>query len=1598
MPPRAARGGTPHGGQNKPGNANANGRGSARDASGSSRANSANPPPLAQDDYAGRLKYLRNERPKIRQQLIAQRLMNPEGQMRIEDSIPIIGLCIDLCPEFERVRRIEENDVPAPECTPETEHLGRANRIPDETRMVKAYARSAAGMDTELVTEIRSPTTCLHAIDHMMERLDTNDFDFLQSWIWDRARAVRKDLRTQSIRKQSSIQIFLTCLERTARFHILSMHQMAGSKKTDYSHQQDMEQLNQTLMTLKEQYLDNRRADIANHNEAEIFAYRVILTPVYADNHLEYSVHELPDHLKNNGRVQTAIEIQQLLQLIIKGKTRSFVQCQENWQKLWELIKSPRVSYLMACAAEVTFNRVRHAVLDILWRACRQGNSTKSVVVEDWTTDRLKDVLGFDTDREAVRHCEDFGFVFARNSAGQTFLDISSMGHSKNMLPVPDADREVKPQYFSESLVESKRYGRPFSAVIKGMSVVEARRSFASAQTEMLITRVGSEDEGDSLFVPEHSSTNQPFKAASKAEQIPSDHPFNKVQNGSPTLNPAANPFLGPRPAASNFFNKAASTTPTPSNSTNPFQVGSGATTPNPFIKAANEAQSLSLLLNSTANSLRGLKPPTSNFFTNAASTTPPGQSVSPPLNPTANPFLGPKPPTSNFFNNTASTTPPGQSVSPPLNPSANPFQLGTGPATTPNPFQKAAQTAQSTNGFSGFPKPNVQPGLFDAKTDTIKFSPSNGKSNTSVLENANSNPFLCQASSNAASQSNPFQQSSNEPSVVSPNPFAKFAQGQPDQAATTTPSASVFGPSSGSPTATPLFQFQGASTNNSLNETKSQSIFSPVPSTGDTMSSEEAEKNKLEKEKEAKEQKERDLKARARQKVQEAKEARQAELQRQKEEAEAELQRQKQLQLEQERREKELREQQIRDAEEARLARIRERELALQLLSDAILLESEDGLMIQYIENMAHSVAQEAYLEDMERKRKESRRVMLARGAAAHWINIVEKRKRARQARERRKWLREKRTNMKERATTSPQMESHATKDRPNGTDNPTNGVTVFVKPSVPPNARQTRRLEERRIAKAAKAKVSSQPKAQVNGFAKVSVNHKASTSSIMTNGSATYSGYSVAYQKSTAPTDRTETDWFELRAKGIDPSKHRKRSFGSTTSDDEEVVATETKRAKLLSSSANNDDLPSKALVPAKPLATANDQLARFRAIQEAFKTSGSTPPKISTLNHSESQPNLVNGTKSANAMVIATSEPTDIIARAQKVVAKSQISPSSLSKVQHDFGRSVPNLGLSGSVNSRTSANKKIGSSSANARPAYWNRSSRFVPRHLYGKGPEAIRAFNDENSSRSRSASKQPMSNESQGQSSSLPTQLSYVHPQQDYSQQGYIGFDAAENDTMLESEGNWKPMYTGNNFHHQQHIAQYQSHNDGYEHVEGEQYAHNTVYLRQDASQFHSYPNSAEEQEGFVVDQQQYMSNNFYHQQHAAQYHEHAIEDEQEEEGDSVMTDEEDEEESVLSEGDADDEEVDGDDDEEQAEDGPHAYLEDYDLDDEDEEDSELEGASTHSQRFNSNYSQHQRFAQHPVQPFGRTPVSESSQSSFQQRPGGTQDDAIELSD
>jgi hypothetical protein len=295
--------------------------------------------------------------------------------------------------------------------------------------------------------------------------------------------------------------------------------------------------------------------------------------------------------------------------------------------------------------------------------------------------------------------------------------------------------------------------------------------------------------------------------------------------------------------------------------------------------------------------------------------------------------------------------------------------------------------------------------------------------------------------------------------------------------------------------------------------------------------------------------------------------------------------------------------------------------------------------------------------------------------------------------------------------------------------------------------NNRRARRTQERRVS-AATDHVAQRWNISQSRTTSAQHTHKASVATNMTNGHVR--SYSEAYHKSTAPIDRTETDWFKLRAMGIDPSKHRKRSFDSAT-DEERKDDAETKRVRRSDSNASLASQPlQEPEVPSKPL-TIEERLARIRDLKQSFRGSVSGASYIASA--TPSKRSSFDGRSSL------------LISQARELIAKSPSSKQSPISV-HDFGRSVPNLGTSTASFRQSNFGKSVGASQSK-KPAYWGRASRFVPQHLYGKGPEAIRAYRDQYVS-SPSSTPQPVISEPLALSSPIPTQFSYI-PQPDYTQ-------------------------------------------------------------------------------------------------------------------------------------------------------------------------------------------------------------------------------------
>ena len=1090
-------------------------------------------------------------------------------------------------------------------------------------------------MDVELVSEIRSPATCLKTFDYLMQRLDHDEFDFLHSWIWDRTRAIRKDLRTQRIEQRSEINILLTTLERSARFYLLSTHQMARTKKTDYSYQQDIEQLNQTLMSLKERYDDNRRVGYPSENEAEFWAYRLILAPIFTNSQYENELQGVPSHLRNNPRVQVALEIHRAMKSVIFTRITSFVQAQANWKRFWEIVKSPSVSYLMACAAEVSFQRVRHVILDALWRVYRMGTTKRPRTVETWTMDQVTEVLGLDTEAEAFRLCEAYGFSFGQLENGQQFLDVCAKGYERTVLSLP---ADLSPHTFSQAIVEVKRCDRAFSAVVRAMSVQQADNHGSMVDSTTGVQASEQMDDEHSLFVPEASATK------------PSIFP---QANGTTTKSTLAIPAASD-PSTNPFIKNAASA----------FQafpgLGSADIQPGVFDPSKNNIKFASFETTTTP-------------FANTTKSTP--------------------------FTPTTSTT------------QANtPTTTNGAPAAGFNFFSQAAKT-QAT-----------QPAAATPTTSTTQ-------ANTPTTTNG--------------------------APAAGFNFFSQAAKTQAIQPAAATPT-----------TASNRFGIPRVSSGASQVETRNIApSFTPVGSPAPQLSTsqEEAKRKAEEEERQRKAEAEAAVQAQQQQRAreEEARQAREVAERKQgaeRQRLEAEQERQRIQQAEHHRLVQEARQRQQRE-DEARLAKLQARKMAYTSLTSDVMWDNEQGLMFQFIENLVANTAEEVIAAEEEKKKRileekrlallnaiyEQRELAFKRSVMATWIAKVEKKKRARQVKDRRRRLKEQKArmmNMEENSTVPPQEERQATA-------NQTNHKAGFQKPQAPASARRAKRTEERRGVK------PSQQNGIANSQSRLSIpEQQAAAQTVLTpvsmsNSLGSSAGYSEAYQKSTAPIDRTETDYFILRAQGLDPSKHRKRSFDSS-SGGEEQLAIEPKRPKLSSPEPERPSPPQ--------MTTTEEHEARLRALQQRrFEKSGGPQPPVN---------------------IATTSSPAgrvrSLVHQAQELIGPSSPKPSP-PNLKHDYGRSVPSSGLSASSVVRQSLlGKSIGTATTIDRPAFYGRKSRFVPQHLYGHGGEAARAYRKQLNS---PPGTRPNSIEPLAASSPIPTQMSYL-PQDGYTQEEYSEEDVS----------------------------------------------------------------------------------------------------------------------------------------------------------------------------------------------------------------------------
>lgn len=422
--------------------------------------------------------------------------------------------------------------------------------------MVKIFKRSAAGDEEQLPSDLRPPPVLKRTCDYLFNELIGNapSLAKVHNFVWNRTRAIRRDFSIQQLSKPEDLAIAIECYERIARFHILSLHELAQATKPypEYDYKQDREQLDKTLLSLM-QYYDDSRDRVPLKNEAEFRGYCVIFQLQDFTPDLEDRVQSWPFSVGNSLPVRKALEIYAAASSIsdLKGPLKSSAiqqfHSRQDWQAFWKHVESPGTSFLQACVAEIFFNTIRYQLLDGLVRTARKQRKGQPNQNHFLPLDELTNLLAFDDDGETIDFCKRYRLGIQLQNDGKTVISIESVAGA----PLAEAQTAAPP--LKTLLVENKRYGRSFPAVINGMSVKEAVDAgmVNEGEEEMEdydVTEVGSEGPADiqqsaSLFVPEAT------KPAGQTTSI-----FNSGGMTNTTQAPAApatgNPFAFGKPSA----------------------------------------------------------------------------------------------------------------------------------------------------------------------------------------------------------------------------------------------------------------------------------------------------------------------------------------------------------------------------------------------------------------------------------------------------------------------------------------------------------------------------------------------------------------------------------------------------------------------------------------------------------------------------------------------------------------------------------------------------------------------------------------------------------------------------------------------------------------------------------------------------------------------------------------------------------------------------------------------------------------------------------------------------------------------------------------
>ncbi|CCH44046.1 Nuclear mRNA export protein SAC3 [Wickerhamomyces ciferrii] len=393
----------------------------------------------------------------------------------LEDAISFQGSCLEMCPVYERIRRSIENDVRKYE----KDNSGKIS----PHNAIKAFSRPAAGQPPPLPSDVRPPQILNQTLDYIVDNILINLPD-AQSFIWDRTRSIRQDFTYQNYFGPEAMD----CNETIVRIHILTLHVMAKTK-SEFSQQQELEQMNKSLKTLSEMYAEYRSRGIQAPNEAEFRAYYLISQ--LRDPELEREIQTFPSEVLRDEKVQLVLNVRNMIQTnIVERGFQATEDVLNLYKNFFRNYTQGQIPLLMAYLLEIHLNEIRFYSL----KSLKKSLHTKS---KPYPSDYVIDLLAFNNFQDLSTFCKYYGIKIIQENGG-FFVDVLTLSYSSHLIPDQKPLQQAHFEKFDHKVTSYKEIVKAGISNSNAIEIPKFDQSILPQNQTSIIDKINQTSQSDS--------------------------------------------------------------------------------------------------------------------------------------------------------------------------------------------------------------------------------------------------------------------------------------------------------------------------------------------------------------------------------------------------------------------------------------------------------------------------------------------------------------------------------------------------------------------------------------------------------------------------------------------------------------------------------------------------------------------------------------------------------------------------------------------------------------------------------------------------------------------------------------------------------------------------------------------------------------------------------------------------------------------------------------------------------------------------------------------------------------------------------------------